>query len=169
MKPILVGLNNPYNPDPEHALAPFPERSAGWRLWRMLFDCVNDVPVSRAAYLAGMNRVEYLDAFDRHNLFGYPEPETMEKRRTIARDFIDRCVPAGSHVVLLGHVVLRSVGDALGAKLEPIFGHPQVACGTTWRWLPHPSGRCTAYNDPAVRALAGMVLADVLSHCSKEN
>ena len=161
MKPILVGLNNPYSADPVHALAPYPERSAGHRLWKMLGD-VDSSRLSALAFNASAYSHIYRDYFDRRNLFGARVPAAPALREVAAEKLV-RGVPRGATVILLGAEVRACVGNVLSDKIKPILIHPQVIDGVTWRCLPHPSGRSTLYNDPVVRMLAGMVLADCLT------
>lgn len=164
MKPIIVGLHNPYSSDPADALVPYPERSAGHRLWRMLAS-LPDTAVPVKAFHVHLWDHAYRNAFDRRNLCA-----RMEITRKSQRDYAKRCahmmtrdIPTGATVVLLGREVLDAFNDVLSAMLYPILIHPQVVDGITWRWLPHPSGRVTQYNDPVIRALAGLMLADVLA------
>jgi hypothetical protein len=157
MKPYLIGLQNPHSTDASYALAPYPDRSAGWRLWRML----QELPVNlhnEASVGPAFHKKSYMDAFIRVNLIKVPQDAARLKKRT------SELLPAlqGRTAILLGHEVLRAFSAQLDGRLKPIFIHPQVLDGVTWRWLYHPSGRCTIYNDPGVRLLAGMMLADVL-------
>lgn len=160
MKPIIVGLNNPYSQRPEHALAPFPERSAGERLWKMY----NELdPIYIGAQAAQIDKLRYMNAFDRCNLFGDHFPPGEQARRLIAKRLV-ATFPKGSTVILLGHKVRLAFNLALSKKIKHILIHPQVIDGLTWRWLPHPSGRSTQYNDPVMKMLAGLTLADVLKN-----
>lgn len=149
MKPILLGLSNPYSDNPRHALAPFPKRSTGWRLWRMM-DGVRPIDAKR-----------YMNAFDRRNLFGTHEPVGKAERQAIAKDFLST-IPLGSTIVLLGTDLQECISPILSGAIKRVLIHPQVIDGFTWRCLPHPSGRSPLYNDPVMRNLAGMMLAEVL-------
>jgi len=151
MKPILLGLQNPYSDDPRNALAPYPKRSAGWRLWRMM----NDVrPIDRRVYM---------NAFVRRNLFGLGIPEERAEKQEIARRFVSELQP-GSTIVILGSDLTDYISSVLTGSLRRMLIHPQVADGFTWRCLPHPSGRSPIYNDATMRKIAGMMLVDILDH-----
>ena len=136
MRPIILGMTNPR---PGEALAPGVVGSAGWRLWRMV----------EAA--CGMTREDYLATFDRRNLI----TGTWRRRRTSdtgARFVAD--LPAGSTVVVLG----RDVWEMLGfSPATP--GAEVAAAGSTFIFLPHPSGRNLHYNDALNRWRAGETLA----------
>lgn len=157
-KPIIIGLFNPYSSNPEHALAPSPERSAGHRLWKMLNQLV--VPLSSAprALQAATEKHFYMEVFDRRNLCLTLNDTRHTRCKELARQME---ITQGSTVILLGRDVLAAF-TCPERPLKPILIHPQVHGGITWRWLPHPSGRTTKYNDPAMRMLAGMLLADVI-------
>jgi hypothetical protein len=103
----------------------------------------------------------YKNSFDKRNLCATErEAGTGKDRRKAAHRMADT-IPQGSTVILLGHDVLRAF-SMKDRPLEAILIHPQVHGGVTWRWLPHPSGRSTIYNDPVFRMLAGLTLVDVL-------
>lgn len=141
MKPIIIGLHNPYSDNPKYALVPYREGSSGHRLWKT----------------TQMPQAVYINGFDRRNLSPIADPSSKDLKRFAKT--MD--IPTGSTVILLGHDVLRAfVGS--GRPLKPILIHPQVHDGVTWRWLPHPSGRSTKYNDPVFRMLVGMTLSNVL-------
>lgn len=140
-RPVLLGMNNPLSEDPKHALAPYPERSAGHRLWTML----NEV--------SGVGRSEYMAAFDRRNLveakFWYPEDARKHAPALLAG-------LAGREVVVLGHSVRNSL------QLYALeLGGPLVAHGVLWRFLLHPSGRTIAYNQHETRLCAGLLLEEL--------
>jgi hypothetical protein len=142
-RPILLGMNNPLSDEPRHALAPYPENSAGWRLWQML-------RVRRPDLL----RADYLRAFDRRNLVAGRE-WCAAQARAAAHSFTlgDSC--RGRTILVLGEDVRR----ALGLPRQLI--HPQEVCGASWRQLPHPSGRNLWYNHPTHRLLAGLLLEEL--------
>lgn len=122
-RPLIVGESNPYGSDPRFALWPDPPGCAGERLCRLVL---------------GLDPEEYLRRFDRQNLFigrGWSTPA--------ARTAAALVVASGrQRLVLLG----RKVQDAFGVNLAP--------CGVGWiggvayAALPHPSGRCRAWNEP---------------------
>lgn len=98
-------------------------------------------------------RQNYLDGFDRRNLV----PATKWSRRTarwLAQEFLPPC---GSTVVVLG----EEVREALGLSKRLIHPHLDPELHVTYRQLPHPSGRCLWYNEPAHRLLAGLLLSEL--------
>ena len=121
MRPLLVGEAN---------LFPWPPSSAGGRLMEML----------------GMEKEEYMISFDRVNLFeGVPArwstPEARVRANAIQYNY-------GNEVVfLLGARVAR----AFGIDRDPwsIVQRADSMDGSlvTFVLLPHPSGRCRAWND----------------------
>lgn len=146
-RPVLVGMNNPYGGDPAYALYPLPERATGWRLWQML---ESEVP--------GAGMTEYRDAFDRRNLLVGP----WRNRDALPAADAMRGDLCGRTVVLLG------------AKVRAAFRLPATACGSESRehveappelrfthlhWVPHPSGLCHWYNDPANRRRVAVLLS----------
>ena len=144
-KPLLLGMNNPLSDDPEFDLYPYPERSTGWRLWKMLPD--------------GTTRQQYLDAFERLNLVRAREWNT-KAAKAAARDVLpmlqDRVV------VVLG----SDVRSALGLhKAEPLSYHRERRIsGTSFAWiaLPHPSGRNHWFNKPENYTAACHILGLVM-------
>lgn len=148
-KPVLIGLNNPYSSNPEHVLAPFPERSSGWRLAMM------------AKEYCGLDFVSYLYGFDRINLLAATELKGQWRNR--AKIEARHILPwlKGRHAILLGHDVREAFNSRLSTPIERTLIHPQVVDGVTWRWLPHPSGRVICYNDPTMRMLVGMLLTEL--------
>lgn len=141
MKPLLVGENNPYGPDPHFALYPLPPQSAGGRLCRTIL---------------GLSRADYLTIFDRRNLLSQPKWSIRNARASA--DLIRRMVEKrelGDHIILLG----TKVAAAFEIPYEP-FKMFQTGRSSFWSSdpfkrnvhflvLPHPSGRCRAWNDPA--------------------
>jgi hypothetical protein len=154
MKPIIIGLHNPYSTVPKDALLPYPDGSAGHRLWKMF-------SVDGPRF---QNKEAYAKAFDRRNLsYGLLSDRKMQRHRDSKNALaMLATLPQGSTVFLLGKEVLDAFSPHLSRSLYPILIHPQVIDGITWRWLPHPSGRVTQYNDPVLRILVGMALAEVL-------
>lgn len=168
MKPVLVGLSNPYSRDPDNALAPYPDRSSGHRLWRTMTD-VDISCLSGAAFNASAHQSVYMGAFRRLNLFSTTELTSNPHVRRSAALRLLHSLPADAVVLLLGAEVRQCVGSVLSRIIKPILIHPQVIDGITWRCLPHPSGRSTSYNHPVVRMLVGMVLADCLTENKESN
>jgi len=166
MMPILVGLHNPYSSNPRNALAPGPRGSAGYRLWRTMWEAPDPVGVAR---LARDHTSCYMASFDRRNLITGEVPTyiTSAYKLACAGQMLPT-FPKGSTVVLLGSAVAESFSPLLSSPLQKIYMHPQVIDGWTWRCLPHPSGRSPLYNDPVMRTLVGMVLCDVLSAAQEQ-
>lgn len=143
MRPILIGMSNPYGSEPAHALFPVPASSAGGRLWAMLHDVRPE-----------LSRHSYISRFDRRNLCNGPWVSAAGHRNAGAM----LPFPPGSQVVLLGDAVRRAFG------LRPLLLHPCPdfpQADVTVRQLPHPSGRNLFYNDPTHRLLAGLLLSEL--------
>jgi hypothetical protein len=62
----------------------------------------------------------------------------------------------GSEVVVLGEEVRKLL------FLPKVFLHPVVRYGSTFRQIPHPSGRCHYYNNKLCRDLVAMMLEDMI-------
>lgn len=125
---VLVGEMNPYGASPEFALYPYPRLSAGGRL------CTR---------ILGMRDRDYI-ALKRFNLcVGAWHLDKARKRAEELRAF-----HAADVFVLLG----RKVQSAFGFKpRDPQFS---VAAQGAYILLPHPSGRCLVWNDPAMKLRA---------------
>ena len=123
MRPLLVGESNPYGRDPYFALWPGPVNSAGWRLCHKIL---------------GMERAAYLAAFDRVNLCA------GDWSRAEARRAAERVLRERRAAVALG----ARVADALGVEYRRPFRVVELPGGQRVAVLPHPSGRCRAWNDP---------------------
>ncbi len=119
MRPLIVGEVNPYGSDPAYALFPLPEGASGYRLRKIL----------------GMSDREYLRAFDRANLC--TGRWSAEAARAEAERIRQEDRPA---VVLLGRKVAAAFGYA---------DHVPFSRIGRFVLLPHPSGRCHAWNDPS--------------------
>lgn len=147
MRPLLLGMNNPHSDNPRWDLAPYPDNSSGWRLWKMIDDRV------------GISKRDYMKVFARHNLL---HSRTWDKRKVkdaaFAATFFTK---PGVTVVLLGDDVRRAMNLFNGGKIQKILIHPQVVNGVTYRCVPHPSGRNLFYNDPIQRELVAMLLVDL--------
>jgi hypothetical protein len=144
MKPLLVGESNPYGNDPDYALYPFPENSAGYRLCHVVL---------------GMTMREYMRAFDRVNLMSGSKKWSLPGAREAARELLDR-TPKGESAVLPSHrIEFGQPLILLGARVARAFrltytpfelhawgdglgDHRRILV------LPHPSGRCRAWNEP---------------------
>lgn len=141
MRPLLVGESNPRGADARFALWPAPEGCSGWRLCRLL----------------GLTSEDYLARFARANLLtGGGEWDARAAREEADRRLDD---PAGhGELVLLGRRVQAAF--RLSSSVEPVrrlttnFGRAAgpFGAGRAWRVvvLPHPSGLCRSWNDPAV-------------------
>lgn len=145
-KPILVGEDNPYGGDPTFALYPSPAGSAGDRLCRKVLELTPST---------------YLREYDRANLCAtkWSAPEAREVARSImaqknyvitlgakvAKAFGLPTAPFAVHRVrldLLDPLLLEETGGRLTFRPP---GGPQVCVVAV---LPHPSGRCRAWNEP---------------------
>lgn len=138
MKPVLVGEQNPYGADPHFALYPLPSTSAGGRLcYRIL----------------GMREVDYLRSFDRRNLL-----DTSVWTKGVARRAAEELEAAhkGAPIIMLGKRVAEAfrLGD-LGEFTWVERPYPVIR-------LPHPSGRCRAWDRPGAIDEARRILRDLL-------
>lgn len=126
-----MGEDNPHSGDPRHALCPYPPGCAGSRLQ----DRILDVSLG-----------DYLRRYDRVNLCAgkWSAPEARLRAAGLVSD--------GALLVLLG----AKVAAAFGLDHEPFT----VAGlrGAVVVQLPHPSGRCRVWNDPASYGRARAVL-----------
>lgn len=142
-KPILIGINNPVSSQPGHELFPYPQGCTGHRIYEMLRSRIPDV-----------TRKQYLDRFERRNLVPHKIPD-----RKIARECASKIehelFGSGRQVVLFGADVAAAFGH------PRLLLHPQVIGGTTWRQVPHPSGRNLWFNDQTNRDLVAMLLEEL--------
>ena len=146
-KSLLLGMNNPLSDDPEFDLYPYPEGSAGWRLWKMLPE--------------GTTRRQYLDMFDRRNLLRAREWD-QRAARAAAQELLPEL--GGRAVIVLGTQVRAALGLP---KAEPLTWYEmrippvgQKATGFFYAALPHPSGRNMWYNKMANREAVGKFLVE---------
>lgn len=133
---LLVGEHNPYGPDDAFALYPEPEHSAGGRLCRLVL---------------GMEPREYLRSFDRANLLHaarWSAPRAREEARRIL-------ATGRRRLVLLGARVAAAFG------LESAQFQRRHAGGVVLVAIPHPSGRCRAWNVPGAFALARSLVKEL--------
>jgi hypothetical protein len=99
-----------------------------------------------------MSRRQYLDGFERVNLVcGRAWDRALAERNASALPSLY----AGRIIVVFGEECRRAIG------LEKLLVHPIEQHGVTWRQLPHPSGRCTWYNDAEARDLAASLLIEL--------
>lgn len=144
MKPVLLGMNSPFPTG--GALEPWPINSAGWRLWRMVSDegglCSSE---------------DYLKNFDRRNLCLGKEWNPAEAR-TRGVGFRNKVAP-GRTTFVLGKLVWEALGLP---RREVLDSYEDDGRRATFIRIPHPSGRCQAYNDPDLRAKVGKALASAI-------
>jgi hypothetical protein len=131
VKPIIVGMNNPHSIEPRDALIPSPVGSAGYRIYEML----------RAAGTregVGISHVSYMDRFDRINMLN----------SSLWRI-----------VVLCG----KSVATTLSDGLKGLSFNINVRTHRDFQYylIPHPSGLCREYNDPAMVRRVGELLLEL--------
>ena len=146
MKPVVIGMNNPYSNDPRYALYPHPQKSAGYRLYDML---------RQAAYRENMmvSLVNYVDRFDRFNLVTGEEWNVKEAAlgaQSLLGTLQDR------KVVICG----KAVAKAFDLKQPDFSLQKKHQHGFDYWVIPHPSGLCREYNDPfTVRRVGDLLLA----------
>lgn len=156
-KPLLIGMNNPYGPDPRHALFPVPEKSAGGRLFRMFQEAsARRFPNGPAPY-----RQTYINGFDRHNVLGQQDWDKAAARAAGAQ-----LLPtlAGRCAVVLGRDTCTALGlDRKAPWLErrELVLQPTTGAKLVWWLVPHPSGMCREYNDPTMRQRVGDLMLDL--------
>ncbi len=161
MRPLLVGEDNPYSRDPRYALYPSPDHSAGGRLCRLIM---------------GLSTKDYIRGFERVNLCA-GEWSMREAKQTVCDLKTDRWtsqIPAfGSDPDMVNGRFPHFIDDKivlLGAKVCEAFNSSykpfEVArvSGCVFAILPHPSGRCRAWNEPGAfeRARETLCRAGVL-------
>lgn len=160
-RPLLVGEANPYGSDERYALYPDPPNSAGGRL------CFK---------VLGLTVKDYIRGFDRVNLCvrKWSNEEARQRAREIvsarsspssrldgSEDDIERRAghmgfPVRGTIVLFGAKVARAFGATEFRPFE--IGH---ASGfLTFVTLPHPSGRCLAWNEPGAYERARALLRE---------
>ena len=137
-KPLLVGEANPYGADPRFALYPEPRGASGDRLCRKVM---------------GLSGGAYMARFDRVNLCTgkWSKPEAVARAQELL---------AGPHQTYV----------LLGAKVRAAFLGAPCTTGIaklkdkTLVCIPHPSGLCRAWGDPAEipRVRAWLVAEGVL-------
>lgn len=140
-RPVLIGMNNPLSSDPRYALAPYPSRVAGHRLWQML----NEV--------SGVGRAQYMRAFDRRNVLSSRTWDVHEARRE--SDGLLETL-AGRKVCILGRDTLNAL--YLRGTVPPLQWHHDGTYDLMWCYIPHPSGLNLWYNDDLHRIAVGLRL-----------
>lgn len=132
-KPLLVGECNPYQvaEDPDYALYPYPERSAGGRLCRVIL---------------ALPPHHYIRAYARANLCSGKWSTPAARERALELSVKNPGVP----VVLLGSKVCA----AFGFTFEPF------TVADRFVRLPHPSGLSRLWNEPGAFERARAVMRD---------
>lgn len=141
IRATLVGEDNPHSSRSDLALYPHPANCAGERLQRLVL---------------GVSIKEYLLEFSRVNL--------CQKRWSLreARETASQIKALGHHepLVLLG----AKVCQAFGVPYIPFVLIPWAFNGVPPKRdvvvLPHPSGRCRAWNEPGAFERARLVLTE---------
>lgn len=162
MKPLLVGESNPYGSDPRYALWCEPENSAGGRLCRLILGLTRKDERGRDV----ADQKTYFRAFDRVNLCAgkWDAGEARESALRIGRKMYVEDMSAMSsgnwptppyRIVLLGAKVSAAFG---GLEFNPFT--ISRASGRIYVVLPHPSGRCRAWNEPGAFERARAVLRE---------
>lgn len=145
-KPLLLGMNNPLSDDPDYDLFPYPEGSAGWRLWRMLPE--------------GTTRSQYLRAFDRRNLLRarkWSAPAAREAAKLLLPELMERT----GYVVVLGRAVRIALELPASEPLDCKWYNSGGKQYFPWIAFPHPSGRNRWYSDPKNEEAARARLAEL--------
>jgi hypothetical protein len=140
VKPLLVGEQNPYGPDPEFALYPQPRGCAGWRLCHTIL---------------GMTAAEYLRIFDRMNLCNDPW------RAWDAEAKVGELLLTPAPKILLG----AKVSWAFDVPFSPFeqTWFPSKGGRGPLLVLPHPSGRCRIWNERGSVAKARKAVLEFLT------
>ena len=151
MKPFIIGLNNPLSSRPRDALVPWPGQCAGARL----VDMAHEVDPT-------FDATEYMDSFERRNVWGgtvAPKGKGSERLWRVAASKIRREIERENPraVICLGAKVAALIGTVRQWQTFTCFGMN----GRTYWYVPHPSGLCRAYNDPANRARCGRIVVSV--------
>lgn len=145
MKPVLVGLSNPYSSNPDFALHVEPKTGSGYRLWKMLQSVDPTVTAE-----------QYLKAFDRRNLTDGKNWSAAGLRKAARKMKFE----PGSTVVVLGNDVRLAFGLPDNMLIHPLYDD---RLRITWRYVPHPSGLCRFYNNPVQKRLVALLLRDLYS------
>ena len=136
---LFCGESNPYGSNPEFALYCYPTGCAGYRLSRIL----------------GLLQHQYL-ALHRKNLCDgdWSKQEAIKR----AGELLSPDVP-WRVIVLLGRKVTETFEKvALGGVPLVAFSTRACSPGMTLVALPHPSGRNTCWNNPALHERARQIL-----------
>lgn len=151
MKPVLVAMNNPQSPLPTHCLYPHPEGCAGHRLWRMLEEAGRLHPDRHY-----ISRKEYLERFERRNLL---DSVVWDRSAAQAAAGALRERLRGRVAAILGQATRKALRlRRPGGKRAWFLWDWDPELNLWYVLLPHPSGRCREYNDPAMCEAAGKIL-----------
>ena len=154
MKPVLLGMNNPHSASPVHALYPTPIGATGHRIFEMLREAARRSNVK-------VTSIGYIEAFDRINLLNAVRGDPKE-----AKENVHNGLPLlkNRKVVVLG----RKTAFAVGIK-RPFNTHFFDHIDFKYCLIPHPSGLCREYNDPAVVRRIGDLLFDLYIESRNSN
>ena len=139
---LLVGEANPYGGDPSYALFPRPKNCAGWNLcYRIL----------------GISDHDYLRLFERRNLchrYWTVTGGDVGMRKIISESRLPVFVLFGRKVATAwaracGHCVYKPFAIENGPRQPAVL------------FLPHPSGRCRAWNRPGAYQRARIALLEI--------
>lgn len=144
VKPVIVGLNNPYSDNPDHALRPHPINSSGYRLARMFLDAAEKRGLD-------MNFLNYERGFRRFNFFEKTlDMSEGERAGQLLKEF------QGRDVVCCGNQVVKLLG--LSKHSWTLWSKSQ---GLRYCVIPHPSGLTRNYNEPWFRSQVGELLLNL--------
>ena len=140
---LILGENNPYGSDPEFALYCYPPGCAGYRFRRIL----------------GLPQHVYL-ALHRKNLCDGDWNKDDAKRRAL--ELLSPEAP-WRVIVLLGRKVTETF-EKVALSGDPLIAFTTRQCrpGMTLVSLPHPSGRNTCWNNPALHERARQILSGLV-------
>lgn len=135
---LLVGEHNPYGPRPEYQLVNYPQGCAGERLQRLVL---------------GLPEADYLGLWRTNLCFG--RGWILGDARARAEFLLAAPDSRWNVIVMLG----RKVASAFRYK-EEAFSYSIVSQYRlmTLVALPHPSGRCRAWNEPGAVTKARAIL-----------
>jgi hypothetical protein len=151
VKPVLIGMNNPYNGDPRYALYPSPDISAGGRLCTMFLAAANRAGIHADSF-------DYISGFERMNLINTPTWDPVSAKiasRTLKPTLM------GREVIICGVSVLTMM-DLQRHEWLCWHRRPPDLFENSFDYvlIPHPSGRCREYNDPEVVVAVGDLLLE---------